>query len=144
MLKPSPEQNAPSCTHDQPKVFLKIVVMVYHTEGIYHLQEVWSQLVENSFLSPAHDACLQDLEWIEFFAGHSACTQSMRRAGVRGARLDFAYFKKSKTKSGRPSSNYFDILSDSGFMFLVCIVLFVLICTSSSIISMAISNQNQS
>ena len=55
----------------------------------------------------------QVFEWVEFFAGHARATLAMRAAGFRCARLDLNYFPKGLDCGY--GSNYFDILSTSGF-----------------------------
>lgn len=52
-------------------------------------------------------------QWIEFFAGRARATLSMKAAGYRCARLDVAYFPKQVDLG--MNTNYFDILSTSGF-----------------------------
>ena len=61
---------------------------------------------------------LQDFEFLEFFAGHSALTREARRSGRISARFDIKYSDKSRAR-GR--SNYMDLLDPSGFMLLACI-----------------------
>lgn len=53
---------------------------------------------------------LKNLDWIEFYAGKARATLAMRGAGLRGAALDYMYFDPSVG-----GSNYFDVLTDSGF-----------------------------
>ncbi|CAL1154889.1 unnamed protein product [Cladocopium goreaui] len=77
--------------------------MIYHTKGLYNLDE--------------------EVDWVEYFAGMSACTHSQREAGYRAARLDIKFFdqKNSKTRKGRKTSNYYDLTSNSGFI-LACVM----------------------
>lgn len=58
---------------------------------------------------------LQTYQWIEFFAGRARATLSMKAAGYRCARLDVAYFPKQVDMG--MNTNYFDILSPSGFAY---------------------------
>ena len=55
---------------------------------------------------------LQDLEFIEFYAGKARATLAMKQAGLKAARLDYMYFKQYDLGGG---NNYFDILTDAGF-----------------------------
>ena len=54
---------------------------------------------------------VQDLEFIEFYAGKARATLCMKGAGLKCARLDFLYFKGD-------GNNYFDVTTDAGFALL--------------------------
>ena len=60
---------------------------------------------------------MQDVQFIEFFAGSAALTQKMRQAGLKSVRCDIEYFKcMGQMRGGKQRSNYMDILTPSGFM----------------------------
>ena len=80
-------------------------------------ETTWSNLIRsvNSTLSNhTADLVVQEFEWLEFFAGYSACTRAVRRAGFLGARFDLNYVKDLKGRK----SNWMDLLTPSGFMHL--------------------------
>lgn len=60
----------------------------------------------------------QDLQWLEFFAGHAACTTEMRKAGFIGAKFDQLYCK-DPSEYGR-KSNWMDLTTPAGFAFPSC------------------------
>ena len=55
----------------------------------------------------------QELEYIEYFAGHGNLTKQMRAAKYRSARLDIKDHTPKNTKS-----NYMDLNTASGYAFL--------------------------
>lgn len=58
-------------------------------------------------------ALLQSYEFVELWAGAGMASGMVQRSGRTIAALDIAYFQKDPNKPGR--SNYFDILTPSGF-----------------------------
>ena len=66
------------------------------------------------------------MDFLEFFAGHSNLTRSARRSGRVSARFDIKFGKKGsfmriKRRGLKKRSNYMDLLTPSGFLFLVFI-----------------------
>ena len=60
----------------------------------------------------------QEFQWLEFYAGHAACTFAMRRAGYAAARFDIEYCK-NPDQFGR-KTNWMDLMTPAGFAFLSC------------------------
>ena len=60
-----------------------------------------------------HHVLFQDLDFIEFYAGKAACTTAARKAGRRAVKFDIGYFDRKMHKNLK--SNFYDVLSDSGF-----------------------------
>lgn len=65
----------------------------------------------------ARSSCymLQDVDFLEFFAGTANTTMMMRYAGLRAVKFDILY---GKQKGHRHRSDYMNILDPSGFAFL--------------------------
>lgn len=85
--------------HGAPREFVLLILMVIWTEGLYNLNEVY--------------------DWLEFFAGHAACTAWVRLRGFRGCKFDLKYADKANGHS----SNYMDINSHSGFVLAIIFLL---------------------
>ena len=98
------------------KDFLLMVVLVYHTYGLYNLEE---ENLEKKRVSQSQlnlPSCpLQEFQWLEFFAGTANCTRSMRRAGYLGAKFDIMYCEADKQKRRGRKTNWMDLLTPSGF-----------------------------
>ena len=61
----------------------------------------------------SNTALLQSYDFVELWAGAGMASGMVQRSGRATAALDIAYFEKDPTKPER--SNYFDILTPSGF-----------------------------
>lgn len=61
----------------------------------------------------AHIPCclLQDLQFIEFYAGYARTSLVMKASGLRTAKCDIKYF------FGKEGRNFYDILTNAGFAF---------------------------
>ena len=125
---PRPSMHAPC---NVSKDFLLMVVLVYHTYGLYNLEEEnlekwWSQLTYPNSIWPILPRPLQDFQWLEFFAGTANCTRSMRRAGYLGAKFDILYCGGDMRKSRGRKTNWMDLLTPSGFALHGCKMIFLM------------------
>lgn len=92
------------CALGAPKDFLRLVVLIYHTTGLFNLEE--------------------DIQFLELYAGHGNLSRKMRRAGYLTVKCDFLYFRTMKQWShGKKRRNYMDLLTPSGFILAVVLVL---------------------
>ena len=86
------------------KVFIVLLLNAYH--------KTIPRVMTSSALLASSSAQVYD--WLEFFAGHAACTAWVRLRGFRGCKFDLKYADKANGHS----SNYMDINSHSGFVLL--------------------------
>lgn len=73
--------------------------------------------LRNWFLSQTHCQCnstVQAYDWLEFFAGHAACTCFARLQGFKGCKFDLKYNSNNRVPPRK--SNYMDVNSPSGFV----------------------------
>ena len=111
--------------------FLKVVVLVYFTSNLFNLEEETminsgnnSDPIYTRFQSVLLQAlcranlAAQDFRWLEFFAGHAACTFEMRQAGFRSARFDKLYCQDPGAHGRK--TNWMDLTTPSGFAFPSC------------------------
>lgn len=56
---------------------------------------------------------LKEYDWLEFFAGHAACTTYVRLQGFRGCKFDLKYHPNENAPPR--NTNYMDVNSVSGF-----------------------------
>lgn len=59
---------------------------------------------------------LQSYDFIEVFAGKALTSSVVRKSGRNTAALDIDYFDSATSSSEKKRSNYFDLMSSSGFL----------------------------
>lgn len=74
-------------------------------------------MILSPFMQTLNCFALQSYDFIEVFAGKALTSTVIRKAGRDTAALDIDYFEDKGTGS-KPRSNYFDILTPSGFAIL--------------------------
>ena len=106
--------------------FMWLVVLIYHTRGLFNLdQECLSKkkyqrvFLVVSFLQKMIAPQPEDFTFLEFYAGNSALTRCARRKGKVSARFDIKYHTGSGKAGRKKRTNFMDLLTPSGFLFLV-------------------------
>ena len=82
--------------------------------AVYAAPGLWSYRTPNPPLDRRTVTPVEDVDWIEFFAGKAEATRMMRKAGLVGLRLDLLY--NEDVPSGK--QNFMDICTAAGFAFL--------------------------
>ena len=71
-------------------------------------------ILKNGFRIPIYFSDLQEIQYVEYFAGFGNLNSEMKAARYRSARLDL----KDHTPRHKKKSNYMDLNSASGYAFL--------------------------